>query len=307
MAKLACLEEMAHLMEGLASGNGYSPTRLGAVRIIRSDAPRPRSPVVYESSVVILAQGRKRGFLGGETYRYDASNYLVLTVPLPFECETEASPEQPLLGLSIRLEPQTIAEMLLELPESVPAPSSPNDVSRGIFSTALDPAMAGATLRLLQCLSDEADARVLGPSIVREITYRVLRGRQGAALVALAGRHTHFGQIARVLRRIHSDFHSNLGVEEMAAEANMSVSAFHQHFKTVTTRSPLQYVKTTRLHKARLLMVQDGRTAAEAAGRVGYESPSQFSREFKRHFGRAPAEEAARLRSLYSDTRQFAV
>ena len=193
---------------------------------------------------VILAQGKKRGFLGDEMYRYDANNYLVLTVPLPFECETEAAPHEPLLGISIQIDPQMIAEMLLELQELFPPLAPASEVPRGIFSTPLDPAMSSAALRLLQCLSDETDTRILGPSLVREITYRVLRGRQGAALVALAGRHTHFGQIARVLRRIHSDFRSNLSVEEMASEASMGVSTFHQHFKMVTTSSPLQYVKT---------------------------------------------------------------
>ena len=133
---------------------------------------------------------------------------------------------------------------------------------------------------------------------MREIIYRVLYGEQGGALRALAVRHGRFSQIARVLRRIHTEYDKELDIEFLAGEANMSISTFHHNFKAVTSSSPLQYLKNIRLHKALMLMVRDGLNAGTAAGKVGYESASQFSREFKRYFGNTPADEAAKLRGL---------
>ncbi len=153
-------------------------------------------------------------------------------------------------------------------------------------------------MRLLECLGDPMEAQILGPQIVRELTYRVLRGQQGGALRAAAALHSRFGQVSRALQRIHADYASDLNVEELAETAAMSPSAFHQNFKAVTSTSPLQYLKTTRLHKARMLMVYEGLRAGVAAERVGYESSSQFSREFKRLFGASPVEAAEGVRRM---------
>jgi AraC-like DNA-binding protein len=256
-----------------------------------------RHPVVYEPGIFIIAQGRKRGFLGGRVYTYDAKNYLVLSVPLPFECEVEATAKVPLLGLSVRVDPVTVAELLMEIDEF---PSKPAAMPRGIYATPLHDDLCNAALRLLESLRTPAEARILGPQIVREITYRVLRGPQGDALRAVAARHTHFGQITKALHRMHADYSGSLDVETLARESGMSVSTFHHNFKAVTSSSPVQYLKAVRLHKARLLMVNEGLGAGVAAGRVGYESPSQFSREFKRFFGSSPADEAARIRMSLS-------
>jgi AraC-like DNA-binding protein len=171
-------------------------------------------------------------------------------------------------------------------------------VPRGVYSIPLTDELISATIRLLECLKDPLDSRILGNQTVREIIYRVLCGEQGGALRALAARHSHFGQIAKVLRRIHSEYNTKLDVESLASEANMSVSTFHHNFKAVTAASPLQYLKSIRLHKARMMMVQDGLNASTAAGTVGYESPSQFSREFKRFFGNSPMDEAIKMRAI---------
>lgn len=243
----------------------------------------------YEPSILILAQGQKRVFLGEEAYTYDAFNYLVLSVPLPLECETTASPEEPLLGLFIGVDPSSVGELLLEmddirhLPESLP---------RGIYSSPLTGELADATIRLLETLSSPRDGRILGPMVVREILYRVLSGEQGGALQALAYRNGRFFQIARVLKKIHGSFDGDLEVKTLASDAGMSISTFHANFKAVTNSSPLQYIKSVRLHKARSLMAQEGLNANTAAIRVGYESPSQFSREFKRFFGTTPAKDS---------------
>jgi len=134
--------------------------------------------------------------------------------------------------------------------------------------------------------------------IIREILYYVLTGPCGGALLALVSRQTHFSLISRVLKRIENKYTENLSVEQLAAEANMSVSAFHHNFKSVTSTSPLQYLKNYRLHKARMMIIHDGMKASAAAMRVGYESASQFSREFKRYFGVTPGEDAARMRAM---------
>src|SRR6201996_4045624 len=167
---------------------------------------------------------------------------------------------------------------------------------RGIYSTPLDQPLSDAVLRLLEARVTPVDARILAPSIVREICYRVLTGVQGDAIRAALTHQHHFGRIAKALRRIHTEYDCSLDVETLARESGMSLAVFHAQFKTVTSTSPMQYVKTTRLHHARLLMVQDGLNAGAAAARVGYESASQFSREFKRLFGLTPTDEVRRMR-----------
>jgi len=253
----------------------------------------PPTPVVYEPSIVIIAQGYKRAQFGGSTYVYDSRNYLVLSVPLPFECETVGTSEKPMLALAIRVSPVAVAEILLEWDTPwLPTSSLP----RGIDASPLTSELADAALRLAQCLRSPGESRVLGPAIVREIIYRVLCDKHGDALRALATPHSNFSQIARALRRIHSDYHQHLDVASLAREASMSVSTFHANFKMVTSKSPLHYLQTIRLHKAQVLIAA-GIPVAEAAHQVGYESPSQFSREFKRLFGGTPKELADRPRS----------
>jgi AraC-like DNA-binding protein len=215
-------------------------------------------------------------------------------VPLPAECETEASPDEPLLLLAINLEPAMIGEMLLEMDEP-PPPAGPTP--RGIASTPMSEELGGAVIRLLECLKSPLDSRMLGRQTVREVVYRVLLGEQGGALRALASRDDHFARIARALKYIHAEYASSLGVEDMARKAGMSVSAFHHRFQLVTASTPLQYLKRIRLDQARRLMTLDGYNAGTAARAVGYESASQFSREFKRLFGATPVEEAENTRS----------
>jgi AraC-like DNA-binding protein len=287
---------MTSLLNGLATREGLHPTPLEGISLMRASRAIPRMPVLYEPGIVIVGQGRKRGYLGDRVFTYDAHNYLVLSVPLPFECETEAGPKEPMLAVSIRVNLATLAELLMKMDGAhlVAPPAMPV----GIYATELDVRLSEATVRLLECLSDPIETRILGLQSVREITYRVLCGEQGGALRAAAALHSRFGQVNRALQRIHTDYARDFSVEELADVAGMSPSAFHQNFKAVTSSSPLQYLKTIRLHKARLLMVYEGLRAGVAAGRVGYESPSQFSREFKRLFGTSPVEAAEDARQL---------
>lgn len=291
--------EMAALIRRLAPQEGHTRTLLDGVRLMRADRPLGRTPVLYEPSIVIVCQGCKRGYLADRIYRYDAQHYLVLSVPLPFSTETDASLEEPLLAVSVRLDMTAVADLIIDVDQHAPTSISP---PAGIVSTALDATLADTTVRLLRALCSPLEARVLGPAIVRELCFRVLLGEQGGAINAALASHGNFGRIARVLRRIHNDYARPLDVSLLASEAGLSIPAFHVHFKAVTATSPIQYIKSVRLHQARLMMIRDNLTAAGAAVRVGYESASQFNREFKRFFSRSPGEEARAMRSAFALT-----
>jgi AraC-like DNA-binding protein len=290
---------MAELLTRQAMLDGMRDSTLDQVKLLRSTCSAPRVPVMYEPSIVIVAQGRKRGFIGDQTFLYDARNYLTLTVPLPFECETEAAEDGPFLGIGIRIDLAVLSDLLLKMDtRSRPALVTPPEAT--VSATPIDLALSDAAVRLLEAMQSPLDAKVLGPQFVREIVYRVLRGRQGGALQSLLLMDGPRMQMHRVLHRMHSDYARPFHVSRIAADAGMSVSALHHHFKALTATSPIQYLKTVRLHKARMLMVQDSMGASIAAGRVGYESPSQFSREFKRMFGASPLDETHRLRAAFS-------
>lgn len=271
-------------------------TLLPDIRLLYGTQPGTRTPVMYQPGIIFLFSGHKIGYINERTFRYDTNEYLLLTVPLPFECETFATPEVPLAGLRVNVDILQLQELLMDIGED--ELFQPAMASSGINSAILSDDILCAAERLLDVMARPLDARILGKQIVREMLYHVLMGPRGGALLALVSRQTHFSLISRVLKRIESQYTENLSVDQLAAEANMSVSAFHHNFKSVTSTSPLQYLKSYRLHKARMLMVHDGLKASTAAMRVGYESASQFSREFKRYFGITPGEDAARIRGM---------
>jgi AraC-like DNA-binding protein len=287
-------KRLASLLDELAVNEGLQRTSVEGVEVARVLKSSRRAPVVYQPRILIIGQGRKRAYLGGEVYTYDAFNYLVSSVPMPAECETEASPEEPLLLLTIDVEATMLGELLLEM-DDLPPPVGPTP--RGIAATPMTEELAVSVLRLLECLRRPRDSRILGRQMVREIVYRVLCGEQGGSLRALASRDDHFARIARVLRHVHAEYAKPLSVEDLARRAGMSVPAFHHYFKLVTASSPLQYLKRIRLDHARRLMAHNGYNAGTAARAVGYESPSQFGREFKRLFGMTPVEEAEHMRA----------
>jgi AraC-like DNA-binding protein len=285
---------LAALLGALATREGPNPTSLSGVKLYRISRPLPRHAAVYEPWIIIIAQGSKRVYFSGDVYIYDADNYLVTAVPMPVECETpHASPQNPILLLAIAVDPLMIGELLLEMEAE---PQRTQSVPRGLYASPLTPPLKDAAVRLLDCLKSPTDSKVLGPQFVREIVYRVLRGERGEALRALAAGDTHFGRISRVLNHLHRDYAKPIEVESLARQAKMSPSTFYQRFKAVTAMSPLQYFKSVRLGKARLLMVQDGYTASAAAFAVGYESAPQFSREYRRQFGVSPGQDAKTMR-----------
>ena len=275
------------------AASGAVPTGVPGVQFFWVAERVPRAPLLYSAGIVVIGQGHKIGYLGDRTFRYDEDTYLVVGVPTPFECETHPSADGPLLGLRIDIDVAALHGLVASLGGRL-NPGGSAAVPYGLEPARMDEAMLEATVRLLRCMRDPLDARVLGKGIVDEIVYRVLRGEHGRVLYFLTQHHTPYAAVARALDRIHSDYRESLSVEDLATENAMSVSAFHRAFKRVTGDSPLQYLKKIRLEKARgLLVVQDMRVNA-VAFEVGYESPSQFSREFKRYF-RVPPSEAHSL------------
>ncbi|MDF3932548.1 AraC family transcriptional regulator [Pseudomonas citronellolis] len=281
----------------LATREGYTLTALPDVRLLRCDRPLQRTPVLYEPGIVIVCQGRKWGHFGERDYLYDASHYLAVSVPVPFDMQTHASAREPLLAVYLQLDLEVAAELLVELADQgASTPQAP----ASMVSSPMDEALQGSLLRLLDALASPLEAQLLGPALRREIYYRVFTGPQGAALRAALGNQEHFGRIAGALRTLHQQYAQPLKVQDLAAQAHMSPAAFHLHFKAVTATSPIQYLKSLRLHRARLLMLQQGLAAAAASYQVGYESPSHFGREFKRLFGRSPQQEVERLRQAFA-------
>jgi AraC-like DNA-binding protein len=285
------------LLEKLAPQEGYNLTPLPDVRLLRSNRPLSRTPVLYDPGIVIVCQGRKRGFFGDQVYLYDEQHYLAVSVPVPFTMETDASAQAPLLAIYMHLDFNVVAELLLQIEqEGGSADAKPH----GVVSTPIDARLGASVLRLLEAMDHPVESRILGPALVREIYFRVLTGEQGGSMRAALTLQGQFGKIAKAIRTIHASFNLGLDVGMLAGEAGMSVPTFHAHFKAVTNTSPMQYLKSTRLHQARLLMVRNGMTAAAACAEVGYESPSQFSREFKRLFSRTPVEEVKRMKANFA-------
>ncbi|WP_191578265.1 AraC family transcriptional regulator [Achromobacter insolitus] len=289
---------MAALLRGLATDEGYNLTALPSVRVLRANRALARTPVLYDPGIVIVCQGRKRGYFGDRLYLYDEQHYLAVSVPVPFSMETDATPERPLLALYLHLDFALAAELACEIDAAGAAAAA--QPPQSMLSTPMDDAMRTSVLRFIEAMSRPLEAAVLGPGLLRELYFRVLTGPQGGSMREALSLRGQFGRIGRSLRLIHAEYARPLDVTRLADEAGMSVPSFHSHFKAVTQVSPMQYVKSTRLHQARLLMVRQDLSAESASQAVGYTSPSQFSREFKRLFGLTPAAEARRMREGFA-------
>ena len=288
--------QMTALVAELAPDEGMTHSLLEGVAFGRSNKSLPRTPVLHDACVVIVCSGRKRGYFGDQVIEYGAHQFMVASVPMPFEGETFATPQEPLLVIKVKLDLAVIADLALAIdPAFEPVPGA-----ESVATAPVDAPLAESVIRLLRALRSPVETKLFGASLMREVCYRVLTGPKGPALRAALAQRGHFGQIAKALHRIHMDYHQRLDVETLAQEVNLSAASFHAHFKTVTATSPIQYLKATRLHKARLLMIQDGVSASRASSRVGYESASQFSREFKRLFGRTPVEEQRLVHATYT-------
>ncbi len=294
-------KELADRVMRLAPLEGMNDTSLEGLSIARaSEATAMQRPVVYEPALCIVVQGGKRTVLGDEIYQYDPLHYLVVSVPLPVCAHVlVAAPEQPYLCLKLTLDPDIIARMLLDMGDEALAARDRGVArtrDRGLFVARMHDSMLDAVLRLVRMLDEPRDLPMLGPGAIREIYYRVLGGELGHRLRELVEVGSQTQRVARAIDWLNRHFAQPLRIEDLAAEVHMSASALHHRFKAVTAMSPLQYQKQLRLHEARRLMFAEGLDCAAAGHRVGYESPSQFSREYRRLFGAPPRQEITRLR-----------
>jgi len=282
---------MIELFEQFDLKELFTESNLKRVRFFKSRHHTPRTPLMYDPGIFIVAQGSKRGYLSDRIFQYDANNYLVTSVPIPFECETFATSEAPFLGLYIDIEMPVLHELIGQLGANNEIKDTKmSETPKGVGPAEMDEAMCDAVVRLLKCLKSETEALILGPGLIKEILYRALCGTQASSLYALATHNGNFARVSRALKSIHSDYASKLDVEQLSRLASMSVSTFHRAFKEVTSESPVQYLKKVRLSKARDFIKNEQMRVYIAADKVGYESVSQFSREFKRYFGQSPTE-----------------
>jgi AraC-like DNA-binding protein len=275
-------------------GDGFHRTAVDGLEFQRESSVSNTLCGVSEPLLAILVQGKKEVLLGEETYRYSAAQYLVVSVDLPLSAFiVEATPEQPYLGFKLNLDPRQLCDIITA--QSSEEGQKKNS-TRGLFVSTANPPLLDCAFRLAQLLDTPQDIPMLAPMITREIYYRLLMGEQGETVRQIATPGSNMQRIAEVLKLIKTDFAKMMRVEDLAEQARMSPSSFHHHFKKVTSMSPLQYQKQLRLLEARRLMLAENADATKAAYQVGYESPSQFSREYSRMFGAPPMRDIERLR-----------
>jgi len=264
-------------------------TALDGLNLYRSEQEIGRQPIVYDPTICVIAQGRKKIYFGDYTSGYDRDNYLINSLTMPIEAEVvSATPDKPYLGLSLAIDPKIVSQLMLEMDRLVPQAEA-KQASSIISSAAVTDRLSDCFVRLVSLLDSPVDLEILAHGLKREIYYEVLKGPQGHLLRNCVTNLSGANRIAPVVHYIEENFHRSLDIETLAGYASMSTSSLHAHFKQVTSMSPMQFVKTLRLHKARLMLLS-GDPASEASYRVGYSSPSQFSREFKRFFGDSPRE-----------------
>lgn len=287
------MDVLASLIARHAPEDGMHDMPVPGLAVMRYAGPTDRVPVLHQPAVCIIAQGAKVVMLADEAYRYDCASHLVVSVDLPLTGQVvEASPERPYLCVRIDLEPALLSELILQHP---PAPGG--ESARGLHLSRSTPELIDAAARLLRLLERPQDTAALAPLIRREIHYRLLTGDQAGIVRQIGAPDSRMSQVNRAIAWIRANFDRPFSIDAVARAAGMSASALHQHFKAVTAMSPLQYQKQIRLQEARRLMLSEARDAQAAGFEVGYESPSQFSREYARLFGAPPARDAARLRA----------
>jgi AraC-like DNA-binding protein len=291
------IDALAALIERYADGDGVHETPIPRMALFRASQPTQPIHGVQEPSLCLIAQGRKQVMLGEQVYLYDASSCLIVSVDVPVVGQViEATPDAPYLCLRLDLDAQALASLMLELPAAPAAP--PVGGALGIGVSAVTPALVGAACRLLALLEEPGDIGVIAPLVEREILYRLLTGPHGPRLRRIAMAESRLPQVNRAISWIKRHYDRPFSIERLADEAGMSPSALHLHFRAVTAMSPLQYQKQIRLQQARQRILAEGMDAAAAGFSVGYESPSQFSREYARLFGAPPLRDVARLRAL---------
>jgi len=289
------IAELGALIARHAPGDGRHETRVPGVAAVRRNQPQPACDhVLHKPAVCVIAQGAKEITLGDEVYAYDSTRLMVLALDLPVKGQVvQASPARPYLCVRVEIDPAEVAALLLRMPAHALGSEAP---ARALYLSRTSLPMLDAMVRLLRAADHPDEAALLGPLAVQEILYRLLASEHGARIAHVARPDTAAHRIARVIDRLKTDFAEPVRIDELASLVHMSASSLHHHFRAVTALSPLQFQKQLRLQEARRLLLGGRLEVASVAHRVGYESASQFSRDYSRHFGAAPSRELQRLR-----------
>jgi AraC-like DNA-binding protein len=288
------MEEQLNELRNLTAHaqNRRTETGIPRMAMVQGKIPEHELAAVYDPMVNLILQGSKSMTVGGQTLHYDPASYFVMSIDLPAAGVVHSSSSgAPYLAVSLTLTAPLLTGLLADMPIS---PHNGRQ-ERAFSVAATTPELLDAWVRMLRLMKSPSDIPVLAPVYEREILYRVLQGPMGWMLRDIATPDTSLARINRVVQRIRQEFALPLRMDELAEDASMSVSAFHRHFKAVTTLSPLQYQKQIRLLQARTLLLATGYNVTSAAHEVGYESSNQFSREYARVFGLPPARDAARI------------
>lgn len=289
------LAELAARLAGIGRGDGVHESPLGGVSVIRASAPSQPLPSVYHPSVCIVVQGRKHALFDGATYVYDPMHCLIVSTSLPITGRiVEASSARPYLCLRIDLDPRIVEALSPQVAGDGPVDE---EAGRALLVAETSPALLDAALRLIRLIDEPDAAPALAPLAMQEIHFRLLTGALGPQLRALCRSDGQARRVGRAIALLRDRYAEPLRIEALAEAAHMSASALYERFREVTAMSPLQFQKRLRLQEARRLMFADGLDAAAAAHRVGYESPSHFSREYRRLFGAPPRRDAAGARA----------
>jgi len=290
------LLELRNLVEQVAEQHALENQGIESavkdVFIYKATTPQKKNTYLYDAGIIIMASGQKRCHLNGQAFEYGVGSYFGLFLPMPIEAEqAHASPEEPILLVGIKMDLNKIAEILLKL-DKLDLPATKADSSTlGVFVEPLNEDLLDPVIRLLKMLDKPSEVAMLSPSIIDEIYYRVLTGPHVAAIRGLLEQRGQIQQISRAVDYINTNIDAPVVIDDLAEKANMSVSHFHKSFKDVMQMSPLQYAKSMKLFRAQAL-INEGKKASQAGYLVGYNSPAQFSREYKRQFGFTPSETA---------------
>jgi AraC-like DNA-binding protein len=282
------------LLEKHTTQEGFNLTDIPDVITYRESHKPDRCALVYESAVMILGQGKKHCYVDGQTYDYGVGNYLSLYLPMPIEAEVvEASPEKPLLMAGIKIDLVRIANILIKMDQVGQRPTEVEPLApSAIFSKPVSDELLDAVIRLLRTLDNPLDRAVLGDSILDELYFRLICDDKSGSLPRLLQHRGQVQQISKAVDHIHKNMGEVVSVDELASLSNMSASGFRKSFREVMHMPPLQYAKSIKLNRAQILL-REGKNASEAGYLVGYNSPAQFSREYKRQFGYSPSATAA--------------
>ncbi|UTJ05105.1 AraC family transcriptional regulator [Arcobacter roscoffensis] len=263
-------------------------TNINSVKLFKTIDYSKRQPLTYEFCLILVLQGKKLGYLPNKSFEYNKDNYLVVPISLPFECETYASKEEPFICLAIDIDKKMMFDIISSL--SNQEAKNCKTIQMGVFQDSVTPQIEDIVLRLLKTLKSKEESAILGESILKELYYRIATNSNSHFLHKMFLKQKQEAKISKSLKSIHDNFNQPLDIPTLAKQEDMSVSSFHTHFKNITSYSPLQYIKKIRLNKAKDFIEQKNMQVNNTAYAVGYESVSQFSKDFKKYFGYPPKE-----------------